>query len=99
MKIRNGFVSNSSSSSFVILGVKKNLTEDEMENLPKGIRALYIEEKDFNYVVGHVFSDSDEELKETTTSLDRLNELAQYISNELNVDINEVNLITGTRYC
>jgi len=95
MKIRNGFVSNSSSSSFVILGVKQHGDSDK-KNLPKGIESIYVEESDYDYVLGIVIDD-DEYLEGTSTSFTELQEMAKKISEALNVDINQVELITGTR--
>ena len=48
MKIRNGFVSNSSSSSFVI-GFKKNLSDEEKEQLL--LKKMKINENSFFYNV------------------------------------------------
>ena len=93
MKIRNGFVSNSSSSSFVILGVKQS---DELESLPEGFDCLYVEESDYEYISGIVISD-DEYLDESFTTIKVLQEMAQKVADALKVDINEVGLITGTR--
>lgn len=101
MKIRNGFVSNSSSSSFVVVGVKRNGDSEEiMENESFGnkIRSLYIDEKDFDFVTGVVISDNDE-LDRKSITFGELHEMANNVANALNVDINEVSLITGTRYC
>lgn len=101
MKIRNGFVSNSSSSSFVVVGVKRNGDMEEImenENFGNKIRSIYIDEKDFNFVTGVVISDNDE-LDEKSITFGELHEMANNVANALNVDINEVSLITGTRYC
>ena len=62
MKTRSGFVSNSSSSSFVVVGTRiprKELMEmgwynddgDESEKVPDGI-AIYYDESDGGYIVG-----------------------------------------------
>ena len=63
MKIRNGFVSNSSSSSFVIIGVYNEYME-------------YID-----------------------VSMDKLQEYAKTVAEKMEVDINEVKLVAGTRPC
>ena len=97
MKIRNGFVSNSSSSSFVILGVPRN-TDDEDEHFGNGIQSLYVEYSSYDYVTGIVIAD-DECLEESITSFAELQEMAQKVSDALKVDISEVKLITGTRPC
>ena len=98
MKIRNGFVSNSSSSSFVILGVKRNGDFEEMENekFPNKITSLYVEAGDYDYVTGIVLSD-DEYLEESCNSFAKLQEMANQVADALKVDIDKVELITGTR--
>jgi len=101
MKIRNGFVSNSSSSSFVILGVGQNGDgEDIMErDYTNGIEALYVE-GEFDYIVGIVIASGDDyDFDESTTSVAEMHDMATKVSEELNVDINEVKLITGVRPC
>lgn len=105
MKIRNGFVSNSSSSSFVILGVKRSFNDEldyekvDSERFDSGIRTLYVEERDCDVITGIVISDSDDYLDYYSKSINELTEMAEKVSTALNVDISEVKLITGTRPC
>jgi hypothetical protein len=99
MKIRQGFVSNSSSSSFVIIGVKRSGSYDDImenEDLGNEIDSLYVEASGYDYITGIILSD-DEYLEESCTSFTKLQEMATKVAEALKVDISEVELITGTR--
>jgi hypothetical protein len=91
MKVRNGFVSNSSSSSFVILGID---TEEEMENLPGRLDSIYLEDR--GYVTGIVI-DHDEYLN-SSTNFAELQKMAEEVSEALKVDISELELVAVTTY-
>ena len=110
MKIRSGFVSNSSSSSFVVIGVKRLNSEVilgeyddvyeaiENEDLGKGISSLWVEGSNYDYITGFVICDGDE-IEENTISFSELNDMAVKVSKALNVDVSKVELITGVRSC
>jgi hypothetical protein len=93
MKIRSGFVSNSSSSSFVMIGV---YTNDET-SIP-GLRSLYLDDSDYTYAKGIVLAD-DEYMEYVNISIDKVQEHAKTVSEKLGIDISEVKLIAGTRPC
>ena len=104
MKIRNGFVSNSSSSSFVIIGVKRSGDYDEiMENEnfnDKDISSLYVEASDCDYITGIMIASGDGyDFTESSITFGKIQEYAERVANALKVDINEVELVTGTYPC
>ena len=105
MKIRNGFVSNSSSSSFVCIGARmseKQLKElgwcDEdgiTENVPEGFEVLYTEYGDGD-IVGIVLASGED-------SLDNV-ELTEYEISKTMAKVEKVlgkpvKLFIGTRPC
>jgi len=106
MKIRNGFVSNSSSSSFIMIGVPSSALNADIENdfdshyEKDGLESLYVERRGYDYIVGHVLIDSgDEELGDGDITVDELILKSTEISNKLGVSIDKVKLYYGTRPC
>jgi hypothetical protein len=93
MKIRSGFVSNSSSSSFIVFGVYMNSEPDDMS----GIESVFLEHGN-KYIVGYVIADG-EELPERQVSIGKLIEWSEKLSEKLNVDKEEITLISGVRAC
>ena len=83
MKVRNGFVSNSSSSSFIILGVKSQETDREERTISGRVKSIYFEE--IGYINGIVI-ESDEYLNKSTNFV-KLQEMAQEVSEALKVYI------------
>jgi hypothetical protein len=103
MKIRSGFVSNSSSSSFVILGYK--LTEDEVTNLRNesheyDIYSLVALSDDGEYYQGvHLVPSTDEQLDNKNYTLKELQSKAKEIAKNNNIDITRIKVYMGTRSC
>lgn len=122
MKIRPGFVSNSSSSSFVILGVEasEGSTEynhikelfytvppgDEYDedsslyewNLPGDIEYTYTGDCDNEYF-GVFIAQGSDDFDFNEFELGDLNKLAQKISDTLELPVETVKLVVGSRCC
>jgi hypothetical protein len=92
MKIRNGFVSNSSSSSFIILGVPSNESSEIV-----GIDSLYVE-GETDYINGYLIADYDvNEGDIGEVNFEKLQEKIKFVSEKLGVDEKEIKLIYGVR--
>ena len=93
MKIRSGFVSNSSSSSFIVLGVYSN-DDAEIE----GLDSVYIEGNEYEYAKGIVLADT-EYFDEIGIEDLNISEKIEEVSNLLGIDKSEIKLIYGSRPC
>ena len=102
MKIRSGFVSNSSSSSFVLYGVKipQNEIEISEEDCLKGVDC--IEDGRF-YLIGKTLAHEIEDMKitEITPNEETLKENIKEILSSYGVDMSEkkFGLFVGNDYC
>lgn len=99
MKIRNGFVSNSSSSSFVAIGIKKiddcNCGTITTHSTDPDIEILYVDSDDYDYIEGIILNDNDY-LNEKYISIIDFHKLAEKVADSLNIGIEHVELIMGT---
>lgn len=88
MKYRNGLVSNSSSSSFIAIG--KLYNENDLYDNEKD-KAFYLEGID-KYLIGQkIIASYDIE----SISLQKINDIAQTISNKHNINLKDIDIIYG----
>ena len=97
MKIRNGFVSNSSSSSFIMIGVDSKLLKTPYED--EETQSLYVELNGIDELIGFIIDDwSDEDYFESgNLTVQEINQKADELSRKLNVDFSDIKLYYGTR--
>lgn len=114
MKIRSGFVSNSSTASFVIVGTKmttkqlctlfniKDVDEDGGDELFQKLDKLKLELHDGCEVVGETIAvvyDDGDDMEDVDLSFPKLQKIAERVAKKLHVDISEIHLHTGTFAC
>lgn len=107
MKIRNGFISNSSSSSFVLIGCRisdedlaKALNVDDTDDLYDVVNEtdLYWDAEDG--IIGYTIAEgNDGDFEGDTLTIPELMEKAKEISEKLSIPLEEIKIISGTRYC
>jgi hypothetical protein len=108
MKIRRGFVSNSSSSSFIVAGLKckKSQLTEEIEDMLYKSRNIQLfndgedgyEDPDY-FVIGKTIATGDDmEFPEMEYNMEDLREIETEIQNETDIEGDFV-IIAGTRLC
>ncbi len=94
MKTRQGFVSNSSTSSFVVLGFKTQA--DKYYDHDTG---WFLEGENCMLIGDRIASGSDCEFDETATDIGTLVQRSHQIAKEHDVPLESIKLYTGIRQC
>lgn len=99
MKIRKGFVSNSSSSSFIMIGIDSKLTDKKTPlESESGIKSLFISEYgDVEEVTGFILADTDEYLNDGNLSFVDIIDKVEELTKKLDVEAKDIKLYYGTR--
>lgn len=100
MKIRNGFVSNSSTSSFVILGCRKSVPDDWMYDYDEDIHGFITDDTTNEHIFGELIQHGDfYDWENTEHSIVDFMEMARSIAIKHDVPLDSVKLYTGIRQC
>ena len=105
MKYRNGFVSNSSSSSFVMVGCP--LTKEIMEKFsitPDFIESygflVYVEANEYDYILGkQICSVEDDYIEDGSTTFEEINATIEELSKASSIPVSEFKIVYGTASC
>ena len=97
MKIRNGFVSNSSSSSFIMIGVNSSLLKTPYDK-STGVKSLYLEHTGVDEVIGFIICDSHGDyLDDGEVSMAQIIGWSAELSKKLKVNASDIKIYYGTR--
>ena len=102
MKIRSGFVSNSSSCSFIVLGFVSNEDYDDIDDIylryeQKGYDVVSLET---DLIIGRKLCLShDWGLEDKKWSVEELQDMSKEISEDCGVNLSDINVHMGTRMC
>jgi len=93
MKIRSGFVSNSSSSSFVVVGIKEPIENVDMDT----VDGVYLDHEGAFILGTHVTREDDSgHLDDAELSAAELIKMMEDVADEFGVPASEVKLYMGT---